>query len=161
MRVLLISTYDLGRQPFGLASPAAWLRAEAVEVTCVDLSRSSLPQEAVREAGLVAFFLPMHTATRMALPAIDRVRALNPSARLVAYGLYAPLNESLLRERGVETILGPEFEEALVETTLKGRTTDTGRITDAGRAILPRIDFKTPDRTRAPGARALRQAADA
>jgi radical SAM superfamily enzyme YgiQ (UPF0313 family) len=157
VRVVLISTYDLGRQPFGLASPAAWLRAEGVEVTCADLSRSSLPQEAVGEAELVAFFLPMHTATRMALPALDRVRVLNPSARLVAYGLYAPLNEPLLRERGVETILGPEFEEDLVkvvrgvslvvvrgfslvgETTLKGRTTG-----------LPRIDFKTPDRSELP-----------
>ena len=29
VRVVLISTYELGRQPFGLASPAAWLRAEA------------------------------------------------------------------------------------------------------------------------------------
>ena len=38
VRVLLISTYDLGRQPLGLASPAAWLRNEGVEVTCVDLS---------------------------------------------------------------------------------------------------------------------------
>ncbi|MCD6031138.1 MAG: hypothetical protein K0S78_3312, partial [Thermomicrobiales bacterium] len=26
MNVVLISTYELGRQPFGLASPAAWLR---------------------------------------------------------------------------------------------------------------------------------------
>jgi radical SAM superfamily enzyme YgiQ (UPF0313 family) len=138
---LLISTYDLGRQPFGLASPAAWLRAEGVEVTCADLSRSSLPQEAARSAELVAFFLPMHTATRMALPAIDRVRALNPSARLVAYGLYAPLNAPLLRERGVETILGPEFEEDLVETTLKGRTTAT---------LKGRTTFKPPDRSALP-----------
>jgi radical SAM superfamily enzyme YgiQ (UPF0313 family) len=147
VRVLLISTYDLGRQPFGLASPAAWLRAEGVEVTCADLSRSSLPDEAVREAELVAFFLPMHTATRMALPAIDRVRALNPSARLVAYGLYAPLNEPLLRERGVETILGPEFEEELVETTLKGRITDAGRATTT---VTGRTTFKTPDRSALP-----------
>ena len=27
MQVVLISTYELGRQPYGLASPAAWLRA--------------------------------------------------------------------------------------------------------------------------------------
>ncbi len=26
VKVVLISTYELGRQPFGLASPAAWLR---------------------------------------------------------------------------------------------------------------------------------------
>src|ERR1051326_9155775 len=36
-RVLLISTYELGRQPFGLASPAAWLRADGFEVTQTDL----------------------------------------------------------------------------------------------------------------------------
>ena len=32
MRIVLISTYDLGHQPFGLASPAAWLRAEGHDV---------------------------------------------------------------------------------------------------------------------------------
>jgi len=28
MKIVLISTFEIGRQPFGLASPAAWLRAE-------------------------------------------------------------------------------------------------------------------------------------
>ena len=37
VKVLLISTYELGRQPFGLASPAAWLRAEGDVVFCLDL----------------------------------------------------------------------------------------------------------------------------
>jgi radical SAM superfamily enzyme YgiQ (UPF0313 family) len=113
VRVVLISTYDLGRQPFGLASPAAWLREAGCEVTCADLSRTPLPLDAVRSASLVGFFVPMHTATRLALPVIDRVRGLNPAARLAAYGLYAPLNEDLLRERGVHEILGGEFEEDL------------------------------------------------
>jgi hypothetical protein len=39
---------------------------------------------------------------------------LNPSARLVAYGLYAPLNAAWLREQGVERVLGPEAEGDLV-----------------------------------------------
>jgi hypothetical protein len=30
MKAILISTYELGRQPFGLASPAAWLRDAGV-----------------------------------------------------------------------------------------------------------------------------------
>ena len=34
MRALLISTYEMGRQPFGLASPAAWLRAAGWDVAC-------------------------------------------------------------------------------------------------------------------------------
>ncbi len=118
--VLLISTYDLGRQPFGLASPAAWLQEAGIEVACADLAKERLPQDAVRSASFVAFFLPMHTATRLALPVIDRVRRLNPNARLAAYGLYAPLNEALLRERGIETILGGEFEEELVNAAREG-----------------------------------------
>ena len=115
MQALLISTYDLGRQPFGLASPAAFLRRAGHTVVCADLTRTRLSEEAVRGAGLVAWYLPMHTATRLALPVIDRVRALNPAAHLCAYGLYAPLNAALLREHGVQTVLGPEFEPALVE----------------------------------------------
>jgi len=79
LRVLLISTYDLGRQPFGLASPAAWLARAGHQVTCADLAVGGLPVEEVREAGVVAFHLPMHTATRMAAPLIADVRALNPA----------------------------------------------------------------------------------
>ncbi len=113
MRVVLISTYELGRQPFGLASPAAWLRAAGAGVTCVDLSRESLPGDAVRAADLVAFYVPMHTATRLAVAALPAVRDLNAKAHLCFYGLYAPVNETYLRGLGVETILSGEFEEGL------------------------------------------------
>jgi hypothetical protein len=113
LKAILISTYELGRQPFGLASPAAWLRADGHEVTCVDLACSPLPRNAVSTANLVAFYLPMHTATRLAVKAIERVREWNPGTHICCYGLYAPLNETLLRGLGVQTILGGEFEEGL------------------------------------------------
>jgi radical SAM superfamily enzyme YgiQ (UPF0313 family) len=113
VRVLLVSTYEMGRQPFGLASPAAWLRAEGHEVTLADVSCTPMPGRAVETAGLIAFFLPMHTATKLFLRLVDRVRAVNPRAHLCAYGLYAPLNERLLRGAGVATILGGEFESGL------------------------------------------------
>jgi radical SAM superfamily enzyme YgiQ (UPF0313 family) len=118
VRVLLISTYDLGRQPFGLASPAAWLRREGVDVDCVDTSRDALTDASIAEAGLIAFYLPMHTATRLAAPVITRIRQVNPSARLAAYGLYAPLNANWLRDRGVENVLGPEAEADLVRLAI-------------------------------------------
>ena len=151
-RALLISTYDLGRQPFGLASPAAWLREAGVEVTCADLAKERLPQDAVRSATLVGFFLPMHTATRLALPVIDRVRALNPSATLVAYGLYAPLNEQLLRERGIQVVLGGEFEEALVAATRgsacpperEARRCGLGAGGSGLGKRIPRLSFRVP-----------------
>ena len=98
--MLLVSTYEMGRQPFGLASPAAWLREDGHEVTQADVSVTPMPGRAVESAGLIAFFLPMHTATKLFLRLVDRVRAVNPRAHLCAYGLYAPLNERLLRGRG-------------------------------------------------------------
>jgi radical SAM superfamily enzyme YgiQ (UPF0313 family) len=114
MQVLLISTYEMGRQPFGLASPAAWLAAEHHDVTCVDLCVESFPEDKVLAADLVALYLPMHTATRLAVKVVEKIRRLNPKAHLCCYGLYAPLNESYLRKLGVETILGGEFEPGLV-----------------------------------------------
>jgi radical SAM superfamily enzyme YgiQ (UPF0313 family) len=102
----------------------------------------------------------MHTATRLALPVIDRVRAVNPSAHICAYGLYAPPNADLLRERGVETILGGEFEADLV--TLAGQldmpafaASSTG---EGGRALarsaeagpVARLSFIPPDRSGLP-----------
>ncbi len=95
-RVVLISTYELGRQPFGLASPAAWLRQVGVTVTCQDLSQGRLCEEDIAAADLVAFYVPMHTATRIAAHVVERVQALNPDAHLCFYGLYAPMNADYL-----------------------------------------------------------------
>jgi len=145
VRVLLVSTYDMGRQPFGLASPAAWLREAGVEVTCVDLSRETLGTERIEAADAVGFFLPMHTATRLALPVIKRVRARNPRAQLIAYGLYAPLNEALLRDHGIDHVLGGEFEEALVERICHGDAGLKPRATGVADQI-PRLQFRIPSR---------------
>src|ERR1700682_5959613 len=113
MNIVLISTYELGRQPFGLASPAAWLRGRGHRVACFDLSRESLDETAIRAAELIAFYVPMHTATRLAAGLIAPVRGMNPRAHICFYGLYAPVNEEYLRGLGVGTILGGEFEEGL------------------------------------------------
>jgi radical SAM superfamily enzyme YgiQ (UPF0313 family) len=116
VRVVLVSTYDMGRQPFGLASPAAWLIEAGHDVACVDLAKEKLSDAVIRDAAAVGFFLPMHTATRLAIPVIDRVHRANPAARLIAYGLYAPLNDGLLREHGISVVLGGEFEADLVRS---------------------------------------------
>ena len=145
MRVLLISTYELGRQPFGLASPAAWLRRAGFEVECADTTQHKLAERAVLTADVIAFYLPMHTATRIALPLISRAREIHPSARVAAYGLYASLNEPLLRSLGVEYIAGGEFEAALVDFV---QSAVTGGPAPASPAIrLDKLDFIVPDRT--------------
>jgi radical SAM superfamily enzyme YgiQ (UPF0313 family) len=114
MKIVLISTYELGRQPFGIVSPAAWLRRRGHEVVCLDLTRQGLDDSAVRAADLIAIYLPMHTATRLAAELIPRLRGINWGAHLCCYGLYAPMNAEYLRTLGVGTILGGEFEAGLV-----------------------------------------------
>jgi radical SAM superfamily enzyme YgiQ (UPF0313 family) len=113
VRIVLISTYELGRQPFGLASPAAWLRKRGHKVAMLDLARQALQESAIREATLIAVYLPMHTATRLAAQLIPTLLQLNPRAHLCCYGLYAPMNAEYLRTLGVATILGGEFEDGL------------------------------------------------
>jgi hypothetical protein len=53
LKIVLISTYEMGRQPFGLASPAAWLRAAGAQVHCVDLAVEPLPDAEVCAAEMM------------------------------------------------------------------------------------------------------------
>ncbi|MGW8269600.1 MAG: CUAEP/CCAEP-tail radical SAM (seleno)protein, partial [Burkholderiales bacterium] len=92
----MVNAYELGRQPFALAEPAAVLRRAGFRVHALDLSLERLDPEVLADARLVAISLGMHTATRIALEALPRIRALAPNAALCAYGLYAPINESML-----------------------------------------------------------------
>ncbi len=156
MNVLLISTYELGHQPFGLASPAAWLERAGMTVTCMDLSREPLREGAVAQADFIAFYLPMHTATRLAIKALPSVRRLNPSAHLCFYGLYAPLNASYLRKLGAGTILGGEFEEELAQAAVRvrGLSSRGGPTQEAQQGpviALTRLNFLTPRRQGLPG----------
>lgn len=153
MNVVLLSTYELGRQPFGLASPAAWLRREAASVTCLDLSRQRLSEEAVRSADLVAFYIPMHTATRIAARVIEAVKGLSPNAHLCFFGLYAPVNESYLRKLGADTILGGEFEQGLVsvvERISTGKKAANGNGQPEPLISWARQQFLVPDRSGLP-----------
>ncbi|MBI3090972.1 MAG: radical SAM protein [Candidatus Tectomicrobia bacterium] len=153
MRVVLISTYDLGRQPFGLASPAAWLTQAGVAVSCQDLAKEPLREDEVSCADAVAFYVPMHTATKLAARLLDRVRQLNPRAHLCFYGLYAPMNEAYLRRLGAQTILGGEFEPGLVRMVerlrLAGASPGAARRDQSqGEPVisLDKLPFKVPER---------------
>src|SRR5712691_10169181 len=146
VNIVLISTYELGRQPFGLASPAAWLRKRGHNVVALDLARQSLDETAIEQAKLIAIYLPMHTATRLAAQLIPLLREKSPGAHLCCYGLYAPMNVDYLRALGVSTILGGEFEEALVQLA--------ERLAASGKAIaqpresmisMARLPFEVPD----------------
>ncbi len=115
MNVLLISVYELGHQPLGLASPAAHLLDRGFSVQCLDLSIDPFDGQRVRDADAVGISIPMHTATRIGLRFADRIRAENPEAVLYFYGLYASLNAGILFEHGAAAVIGGEFEEPMAD----------------------------------------------
>jgi radical SAM superfamily enzyme YgiQ (UPF0313 family) len=154
---LLISTYEMGRQPFGVASAAAWLRADGWDVHAIDAAKEKLTASRLGAADLVAFHLPMHTATRLAGPVIAAARRANPEARIAAFGLYAPLNDQWLRSLGVDAVFGGEFEEALTSwagTAVKDGAAEMRFVAQPSRAAsavrVPRIQFLVPDRSTLP-----------
>src|SRR5260370_18116833 len=92
----------------------------------------------------------MHTATRIAVQALPRIRQLAPKAHLCVYGLYAPMNEALLRRLGVGTVLGGELEPALVSLCQRLRANGAAAGTQISQSEpvinLGRIVFQAPDR---------------
>ncbi|HEY1387790.1 MAG TPA: CUAEP/CCAEP-tail radical SAM protein [Ktedonobacterales bacterium] len=112
--ILLVACYELGHQPLNLASPLAMLRRAGFSPVAVDTSVSALSDEAIARANLVAISAPMHTALRLGTHVAARVRALNPDAHLCFYGLYATLNADYLLRTGADSIIGGEYEEALL-----------------------------------------------
>ncbi len=140
MKVLLISPYELGRQPHSLAHPAALLRARGHEVVLIDLTLGALPRSGLGDFQIIGIALGMHTATRIAVSLLPGLRRKAPGARIVCYGVYAPPNAALLQGLGVDTVLGPEFEGALLALA-------AGETATAGPA---KVTFVTPDRAGLP-----------
>src|SRR5256886_1550608 len=114
MRVVLVSTYELGHQPLHVASPAAALRSAGHEVRCLDLAVERWDPQWLEWGEAVAFSVPMHTAMRLALRAAEALRSQRPELPLCLYGLYAPVSRDLTVGRLVDRVIAGEYEPALV-----------------------------------------------
>jgi len=62
--ILLVSCYELGHQPFHLASLSAILQQAGYQPRCVDTAVESLTDETIGAAYFVGISVPMHTALR-------------------------------------------------------------------------------------------------
>jgi radical SAM superfamily enzyme YgiQ (UPF0313 family) len=119
-------------------------------VDCADLSLQALDPAMLRDAQLVALYVGMHTATRIAVEALPRIRNLAPNAHIAVYGLYAPMNETLLRSLGVGTVLGGETEPALVSLAQRLRSNGGGERQVEPVIRMEKVEFVVPDRTGLP-----------
>src|SRR5262245_420280 len=108
--VLLVSCYELGHQPFGLASAWAQLERAGHRVRAIEAWVGATEPADVAAADLVARSVPMHTALRLGLGVVERVRSANPSAHLCLFGLYAWLHAQELLSGSADSVIGGEFE---------------------------------------------------
>lgn len=107
--ILLVSGYDLGRQPASLAGALSLLEQAGFHPAALNLSVQRLERGALRRAKLVAIAAPMHTALRLGAQVAARARALNPGAHVVFFGLYATLNRAHLLEAHADSVVGDEL----------------------------------------------------
>ena len=113
--ILLLSCYELGHQPFQLASLLTLLRQAGYAPVAVDTAVETLTDETISRACFVGISVPMHTALRLGEQIAQRVRSLNPAAHLCLYGLYASLNADYLLQGTVDSAIGGEYEEPLLK----------------------------------------------
>ncbi|HSK07160.1 MAG TPA: radical SAM protein [Acidimicrobiia bacterium] len=147
MRLLLVSTYELGRQPIHLASPAAALGAAGIEVSTVDLAVEPWDPALLDRVDAVAFSVPMHTAMRLAGAMAGEIRALRPQLPIAFYGLYADVGLDHVAGDGLIASIAGEYEPGLVAWARQVEAGDRGAVVQRH---VGRSDFHRPDRSGLP-----------
>ena len=161
--VLLISCYELGHQPMAVAMPLGFLERAGFLPTAIDVSVEPLDVDKVSRARFVGIAVPMHTALRLGVYVVKRIREINPEAIICLYGLYAGLNADYLLKNGVDFCIAGEYESplfALIEMVGKDRfplpanasNLPAGVIGNcvAARPFLKRLSFSPPSRSSLP-----------
>lgn len=113
--ILLVSCYELGHQPIGLASPQGFLRRAGYSSETIDIAVEPLDETKIARAWFVGISVPMHTALRLGVHVAERIRQINPTCHICFYGLYASLNANYLLQRVADSVIGGEYEQPLVE----------------------------------------------
>ena len=139
--ILVVSCYELGRQPVAAAQALAGLERAGFAPAVQDLSVDRLAVAGLRAAKLVAISVPMHTALQLGVRVAARVREVNPAAHVAFFGLYAELNRAHLLARHGDSALPAEAVQPLV--ALAERLSQTS-------AVAPPLDQAPPLPDQAP-----------
>jgi radical SAM superfamily enzyme YgiQ (UPF0313 family) len=154
--ILLISCYELGHQPLGVALPMGFLERAGFRPDAMDIAVEKFEAERVSGAAFVGISVPMHTALRLGVRVAERIRELRPDCHICFYGLYAALNSEYLLDHGADSCVGGEYEGPLVQlvTSLEsGALEEVLGIIRKGKKALPvleKLSFATPSRQALP-----------
>ena len=143
---LVVSCYELGRQPVAAASALAALERAGFSPAAQDVSVDPLSPEALQRARLVLISVPMHTALQLGVRVAAKAR--EAGARVAFFGLYATLNAQHLLERHGDFVAG-ENADALVELARaleEGRRPEEVPLRKRGAAVPSRGALPVLDR---------------
>jgi radical SAM superfamily enzyme YgiQ (UPF0313 family) len=132
--------------------PLGLLQRAGYHAETLDVSVEGFDADKAKRARFVGISVPMHTALRLGLRVAEEIRELNPDAHICFYGLYASLNSEFLLSGVADSVIGGEFEEALVKriaAVLNENQATKGKrnIDDDSKPVLARLNFSTPDRS--------------
>ncbi len=150
--ILLVSCYELGHQPLGLALPMGFLERAGFLPAAIDLSVEKLGHDKVKRACLIAISVPMHTALRIAIEAVTQIRKISPDVHIVFFGLYASLNSEMLLKHVADSVIGGECESQLLalakslEAGIEQPLTGVSTREHISPPLLEHLPFPTPSR---------------
>jgi len=143
--ILVVSCYELGRQPVAAASAIAALERAGFAPAAQDVSIDKLSPQALSRARLVLISVPMHTALQLGVRVAAKARAAG--ARVAFFGLYAALNAAHLCERHGDFAAGEntadlvELARALEDGRAPAVSEDSKRdVAVPSRGALPDLD---------------------
>lgn len=154
--VLLISCYELGHQPLGIALPVGFLERAGYAPASMDIAVEKFDANKAARAQFIGISVPMHTALRLGVKVIERIREINPTCHVCCYGLYASLNSQYLLEHGADSCIGGEYESplvALIESLQAGANGDVAGVINRRQSegpYLQRLPFVVPSRSELP-----------
>jgi len=155
--ILLISCYELGHQPLGVALPLSFLQRSGYNPETLDISVQELQEAKIAPARFVGVSVPMHTALRLGVQVAQRVREINPACHVCFYGLYAILNSDYLLDHWADSVIGGEIEGPLVQLVGALERGDSNTIPGVARShqaagpFLEKLSFPVPSRQSLPG----------
>ena len=155
--ILLVSCYELGHQPIGIALPMGFLEQAGYAPASLDIAVEKVDLERIRQARFVGISVPMHTALRLGVRVAELVRETNPSCHICFYGLYASLNAKYLLNNVADSVIGGEYEAPLVrvmEALERGDSlANVEGVSYRGKIVGPhlkRLPFAVPSRNGLP-----------
>jgi len=154
--ILLISCYELGHQPLGIASPIGFLERARYAPDAMDISVEEFDTEKVKRVRFIGISVPMHTSLRLGVRVADRIREIHRTSHICFYGIYALLNARYLLEHVADSVIGGEFEGPLlnlVEALASGHLGDLKGVSHQAKQVGPflkHLSFPLPSRSALP-----------